>query len=166
MAIIKTVEGKTPRWGKNCFIAENAVLTGDCILGDDCSIWYSAVLRSDVDAIKCGNRVNVQDCACIHQTGTMPCILEDDVSVGHGAIVHGATVRKGALIGMNATVLDKADIGEGGYHCCRRSGYPWHQGSCTRDLGRYSSQKGEGLRSRTSRGICQALFRIYQRLVS
>ena len=110
MAIIKTVEGKTPRWGKNCFIAENAVLTGDCILGDDCSIWYSAVLRSDVDAIRCGNRVNVQDCACIHQTGTMPCILEDDVSVGHGAIVHGATVRKGALIGMNATVLDKADI--------------------------------------------------------
>ncbi len=113
MAIIKTVEGKTPRWGKNCFIAENAVLTGDCILGDDCSIWYSAVLRSDVDAIRCGNRVNVQDCACIHQTGTMPCILEDDVSVGHGAIVHGATVRNGALIGMNATVLDKADIGEG-----------------------------------------------------
>ena len=67
MAIIKTVEGKTPQWGKNCFIAENAVLTGDCILGDDCSIWYSAVLRSDVDAIRCGNRVNVQDCACIHQ---------------------------------------------------------------------------------------------------
>ena len=57
--------------------------------------------------------MNVQDCACIHQTGTMPCILEDDVSVGHGAIVHGATVRKGALIGINATVLDKADIGEG-----------------------------------------------------
>ena len=53
MAIIKTVEGKTPQWGKNCFIAENAVLTGDCILGDDCSIWYSAVLRSDVDAIRC-----------------------------------------------------------------------------------------------------------------
>ena len=86
------------------------MLTGDCILGDDCSIWYSAVLRSDVDAIRCGNRVNVQDYACIHQTGTMPCILEDDVSVEHGAIVHGATVRRGALIGMNATVLDKADI--------------------------------------------------------
>ena len=97
MAIIKTVEGKTPHWGKNCFIAENAALTGDCVLGDDCSIWYSAVLRSDVDAIRCGNRVNVQDCACIHQTGTMPCILEDDVSVGHGAVVHGAIVHKGAL---------------------------------------------------------------------
>ena len=111
--IVKTVNGKTPRWGKNCFIADNAALSGDCLLGDDCSVWYSAVLRSDVDAIRCGNRVNIQDCACIHQTGGMPCILEDDVSVGHGAVVHGATVRKGALIGMNATVLDKADIGEG-----------------------------------------------------
>ena len=102
--IVKTVNGKTPRWGKNCFIADNAALSGDCLLGDDCSVWYSAVLRSDVDAIRCGNRVNIQDCACIHQTGGMPCILEDDVSVGHGAVVHGATVRKGALIGMNATV--------------------------------------------------------------
>lgn len=111
--IVKTVNGKTPRWGKNCFIADNAALSGDCLLGDDCSVWYSAVLRSDVDAIRCGNRVNIQDCACIHQTGGMPCILEDDVSVEHGAVVHGATVRKGALIGMNATVLDKADIGEG-----------------------------------------------------
>lgn len=165
MAIIKTVEGKTPRWGKNCFIAENAVLTGDCILGDDCSIWYSAVLRSDVDAIRCGNRVNVQDCACIHQTGTMPCILEDDVSVGHGAIVHGATVRKGALIGMNATVLDKADIGEGaiiaaGAVVTHGTKVPAH------DLGGYSSQKGESLHSRPSRGVCQTLFRIHQRLVS
>ena len=113
MAIIKSIEGKTPRWGSNCFIAENATLCGDCTLGDDCSVWYSAVLRSDVDAIRCGNRVNIQDCACIHQTATMPCILEDDVSVGHGAVVHGAVVRKGALIGMNAVVLDGAEVGEG-----------------------------------------------------
>ena len=111
MAIIKSIEGKTPKWGSNCFIAENATLCGDCTLGDDCSVWYSTVLRSDVDAIRCGNRVNIQDCACIHQTATMPCILEDDVSVGHGAVVHGAVVRKGALIGMNATVLDRSDIG-------------------------------------------------------
>ena len=78
--IVKTVNGKTPRWVKNCFIADNAALSGDCLLGDDCSVWYSAVLRSDVDAIRCGNRVNIQDCACIHQTGGMPCILEDDVT--------------------------------------------------------------------------------------
>lgn len=131
MAIIKTVEGKTPQWGKNCFIAENAVLTGDCILGDDCSIWYSAVLRSDVDAIRCGNRVNVQDCACIHQTGTMPCILEDDVSVGHGAIVHGATVRKGGTHRHECHRARQGRHWRRSYHCCRSSGYPWHQGSCT-----------------------------------
>ena len=87
MAIVKTINGKTPQWGKNCFIAENAALSGDCVLGDDCSVWYSAVLRSDVDAIRCGNRVNIQDCACVHQTGGIPCVLEDDVSVGHGARV-------------------------------------------------------------------------------
>ena len=91
MAIIKTVKEKHPNGERIVLSLRMPVLTGDCILGDDCSIWYSAVLRSDVDAIRCGNRVNVQDCACIHQTGTMPCILEDDVSVGHGAIVHGAT---------------------------------------------------------------------------
>ena len=110
VAIIKTVEGKTPRWGKNCFIAENAVLTGDCILGDDCSIWYSAVLRSDVDAIRCGNRVNVQDCACIHQTlSTVRMILRDGlaVSVGTKAVFNeklgkelAARFTKGKIIEM------------------------------------------------------------------
>lgn len=113
MAIIKTVEGKTPRWGERCFIADNAALTGPCTLGDDCSVWYSAVLRADVDGITCGDRVNIQDCACLHQSAGYPCTLHDDVSVGHGAVVHGATVRRGALIGMNATVLDGADVGEG-----------------------------------------------------
>ena len=101
MATITTVKGKTPKWGKDCFIAENATLAGDIIMGDDCSIWYGAVLR-----------VNVQDNACIHQTNGFPVTLEDDVSVGHGAIVHAATVRKGALIGMNAVVLDGCDVGE------------------------------------------------------
>lgn len=112
MATIATVKGKSPSWGKNCFIADNATLAGDIVMGDDCSIWYGAVLRADVDAIRIGNRVNVQDNACIHQTTGFPVTLEDDVSVGHGAIVHAATVRKGALIGMNAVVLDGCDVGE------------------------------------------------------
>ena len=86
MAIVKTINGKTPQWGKNCFIAENAALSGDCVLGDDCSVWYSAVLRSDVDAIRCGNRVNIQDCACVHQTGGIPCVLEDDGQARIGKI--------------------------------------------------------------------------------
>lgn len=113
MALIAEAKGKTPKWGERCYIADNATLAGDIIMGDDCSIWFGAVLRADVDCIRIGNRVNVQDNACIHQTAGSPVVLEDDVSIGHGAIVHAATVRRGALIGMNAVVLDDADIGEG-----------------------------------------------------
>lgn len=113
MAFIVTAKGKAPHWGKECFIADNATLAGDITMGDDCSVWFGAVLRADVDAIRIGNRVNIQDNACIHQTAGSPVIIEDDVSVGHGAIVHAATVRRGALVGMNAVVLDGADIGEG-----------------------------------------------------
>lgn len=112
MATIATVRGKTPRWGKDCFIAGNSTLAGDIIMGDDCSVWYGAVLRADVDAIRLGNRVNVQDNACVHQSDGTPVTLEDDVSIGHGAIVHGATIRRGALVGMNAVVLDGCDVGE------------------------------------------------------
>lgn len=112
MATIATVKGKTPAWGEHCFIADNATIAGDIVMGDDCSVWYGAVLRADVDNIRIGNRVNIQDNACIHQTSGYPVTLEDDVSVGHGAIVHAATVRKGALIGMNAVVLDGCDVGE------------------------------------------------------
>ncbi len=112
MPFLHTVKGKTPRWGERCFLADNATLAGDIILGDDCSVWFGAVIRADVDAVVIGNRVNVQDCACIHQTAGAPVVLGYDVSVGHGAVVHACTVRQGALIGMNAVVLDGADIGE------------------------------------------------------
>ncbi len=113
MALIKKVRDKEPKWGNNCYFSENATLAGDITMGDDCSIWFGAVLRADVDAIRMGNRVNVQDCACIHQTQGSPVIIEDDVSLGHGAVVHACTLRKGALIGMNAVVLDNVEIGEG-----------------------------------------------------
>lgn len=113
MPFLLTVKGKSPKMGKHCYIADNATLAGDITLGDDCSIWFGAVLRADVDAIVIGNRVNIQDCACIHQTKGLPVTLNDDVSIGHGAVVHACTVRKGALVGMNAVVLDGADIGEG-----------------------------------------------------
>lgn len=113
MPTIVTVNGKTPTYGERCFIADNATLAGDIVMGEDCSVWYGAVLRADVDAIRIGNRVNIQDNACLHQTTGYPVVLEDDVSVGHGAIVHAATIRRGALIGMNAVVLDNCDVGEG-----------------------------------------------------
>ncbi len=113
MATIIKVRNKRPNWGKNCFIAENATLVGNIIMGDDCSIWFSAVLRADVDAIHIGNRVNIQDGACVHQSHGTPVWIEDDVSVGHLANVHGCIIRHGALIGMGATVLDGAEIGAG-----------------------------------------------------
>ena len=113
MALLKEVNGKAPKWGDNCYLAENAALVGDITMGDDCSVWFGAVLRADVDAIRMGCHVNVQDCACIHQTRGGAVVIEDDVSIGHGAVVHACCLRKGALIGMNATVLDGAEVGEG-----------------------------------------------------
>ena len=113
MALIKNFKDKSPKWGRNCYFSENATLIGDITMGDDCSVWFSAVIRADVDGVRMGNRVNVQDNACIHQAGGKPVVLEDDVTLGHGAIVHACTVRKGALIGMNAVVLDGAEVGEG-----------------------------------------------------
>ena len=112
MAFIKEVNGKAPSWGNNCYLAENAVLAGDVTMGDDCSVWFGTVLRADVDAIRMGCRVNVQDCACIHQSQGSPVVIEDDVSIGHGAVVHACRLRRGALVGMNATVLDGAEVGE------------------------------------------------------
>ncbi len=114
MAIIKPLRGFTPKIGKNCFIAETAVIIGDVEIGDDCSIWYGVVARGDVNSIRIGNRVNIQDNAVLHTTYQKTTIrLGNDVSVGHGAIVHGAEVRDGALLGMGCTVMDNAVIGEG-----------------------------------------------------
>ena len=114
MALIKSVKGLTPKWGKECYFSENAAIVGEVVMGDECSIWFNAVVRGDVAHVHMGNRVNVQDGACVHVTnGIGPTEIEDDVSIGHNATVHACTIRRGALIGMGATVLDNADIGEG-----------------------------------------------------
>lgn len=103
-----------PKIGKNCFIAENAAIIGDVTIGDDCSIWYGVVLRGDVNSIIIKDRVNVQDNATIHTTYKQSVtILEDDVSIGHNAVIHGAHVGKGCLIGMGAVLLDNAEIAPG-----------------------------------------------------
>jgi carbonic anhydrase/acetyltransferase-like protein (isoleucine patch superfamily) len=114
MAIIKTLNGKTPKIGKNCFIAENAALIGDVEIGDNCSIWYGAVLRGDVTPIKIGNNTNVQDNAVLHGTyEKADVVLGDNVSVGHNAIVHGAHVGNNVLVGMGSVLLDNAVIADG-----------------------------------------------------
>ena len=114
MAIIRPLRGFTPKIGKNCFIAENAVIIGDVTIGDDCSIWYGVVLRGDVNTIKIGNRVNIQDNASVH-TLYQRSVTEigDDVSVGHNAVVHGAKVGDNVLVGMGAVLMDNAEIAPG-----------------------------------------------------
>ena len=114
MAIIRPLRGFTPKIGKNCFIAENAVIIGDVTIGDDCSIWYGVVLRGDVNTIKIGNRVNIQDNASVH-TLYQRSVTEigDDVSVGHNAVVHGAKVGNDVLVGMGAVLMDNAEIAPG-----------------------------------------------------
>lgn len=111
MAIIKSVQGKHPIMGKNCYLAENATVVGEVTMGDDCSVWFNAVVRGDVHYIKIGNKVNIQDGAVIHCTYQQaPVNIGDNVSIGHNAIVHGCTVESNVLIGMGAIVMDGAVI--------------------------------------------------------
>jgi carbonic anhydrase/acetyltransferase-like protein (isoleucine patch superfamily) len=113
MGILKEYAGKGPRLGERVYLAETAAAIGDVELGDDVSIWYNAVVRGDCHFIRVGARSNIQDNCAVHVTlETHPAILEEEVTLGHGAIVHGATVRRGALIGIRATVLDGAEVGE------------------------------------------------------
>ena len=112
--ILKTLNGKTPEIGKNTFVADNAALLGDVTVGDNCSIWYGAVLRGDVGAIRIGNNSNVQDGAVLHGTlGVSETVLGENVSVGHNAVVHGARIGNDVLIGMGAVVMDNAIVPDG-----------------------------------------------------
>ena len=114
MAIIKTVRNTTPSFGHNCFLAETAVVIGDVIMGDDCSVWFNAVVRGDVHSIRIGNKVNIQDGAVIHCTyQKAPTTIGNYVSIGHNAIVHGCTLHDNVLIGMGALVMDHAVIHSG-----------------------------------------------------
>jgi carbonic anhydrase/acetyltransferase-like protein (isoleucine patch superfamily) len=111
--IVRAYQGKEPRFGSRVFLAENCSLIGDVELGDDCSIWYGAVLRGDIHQIRIGARTNIQDNAVLHvEHGTGPAIVGEEVTIGHAAVVHGCTVHRGALIGIGAKVLSHAVIGE------------------------------------------------------
>ncbi|MFA7140739.1 MAG: gamma carbonic anhydrase family protein [Proteiniphilum sp.] len=114
MALIKTVRGFTPQFGKNCYLADNATIIGDVVIGDDCSVWFNAVLRGDVNSIRIGDRVNIQDGTVIHTLYQKSVsVIGNDVSIGHNVVIHGAEIKDGALIGMGAVVLDHAVVGEG-----------------------------------------------------
>jgi carbonic anhydrase/acetyltransferase-like protein (isoleucine patch superfamily) len=114
MPVILPVKGIAPQIPEDCFVAPNATIVGDVIMGTDCSIWFNAVVRGDVNSIRMGNKVNVQDGACIHCTyEKTKTIIGHNVSIGHNAIVHGCTVEDNVLIGMGAIVMDRVHIGTG-----------------------------------------------------
>jgi carbonic anhydrase/acetyltransferase-like protein (isoleucine patch superfamily) len=107
MATILTVQGKDPQFGKNCYIAPNATIVGDVLMGSECSVWFNAVIRGDVHYIKMGDKVNVQDGAVIHCTYQKhPTNIGNNVSIGHNALVHGCTIHDNVLIGMGSIVMD------------------------------------------------------------
>lgn len=114
MALIKSVRGFTPQIGKDCFLAENATVVGDVIMGKGCSVWFNTVLRGDVNSIRIGNHVNIQDGSVLHTLYEKSTVeIGDYVSIGHNVTVHGAKINNYALIGMGATLLDYAEVGEG-----------------------------------------------------
>src|ERR1051326_6153343 len=111
MALIKPVKGVSPKFGKDCFLADNCTVVGDVVMGNECSVWFNAVVRGDVNSIRMGNKVNVQDGAVIHATyQKTKAILGNNVSIGHNAIVHGCTEYDNVLIGMGAIVMDYAVV--------------------------------------------------------
>lgn len=112
MSFIIEVKGIKPSWGENCFIAPNATLCGDVVMGDECSVWFNAVIRGDVNSIRMGNKVNVQDGAVIHCTYLKSTTnIGNNVSIGHNAIVHGCVIEDNVLIGMGAIIMDHARVG-------------------------------------------------------
>ena len=111
MPLILPVKDKSPSWGADCFIAENATIVGDVVMGDKCSVWFNAVIRGDVHYIKIGNNTNIQDGAVIHATYLKaPTNIGSNVSIGHNALVHGCTLHDHVLIGMGAIVMDNAVV--------------------------------------------------------
>ncbi|WP_018617767.1 gamma carbonic anhydrase family protein [Spirosoma luteum] len=114
MALIKSVRGNHPRFGENCWFAENATIVGDVTMGQDCTVWFNAVIRGDVNAITIGDRTNIQDGAVIHCTyQRFKTTIGSSVSIAHNAVVHGCTLEDSVLVGMGAIVMDGAVVGTG-----------------------------------------------------
>jgi carbonic anhydrase/acetyltransferase-like protein (isoleucine patch superfamily) len=111
MALIKSVKGISPKIGKDCFLADNATLTGDVVMGDNCSVWFNAVIRGDVHTIRIGNNVNIQDGVVVHCTyQKAPVEIGNNVSIAHNAIVHGCTIHDNVLVGMGSILMDHAVV--------------------------------------------------------
>jgi len=111
MALIKSCRGFDPKFGEDCYLAENATVIGDVIIGNQCSIWFNTVVRGDVNSIRIGNKVNIQDGAVLHCTYEKTQVtIGDNVSIGHNALVHGCTIESNVLIGMGSIVMDNCHV--------------------------------------------------------
>lgn len=151
MALIKEVNGLAPKWGKNCYFSENATIVGEVTMGDECSVWFNAVVRGDVAYIKIGDRTNVQDGACLHTTYKIgPLNIGSDVTIGHNATVHACTIHDHCLIGMGSTLLDNCEIGEGSI-VAAGLGSSGHKDRPRRNMGRRTCQVLEESAPRTDR---------------
>ena len=114
MPLIKSVRGHAPQFGKNCFLADNCTVVGEVTMGDNCTVWFNAVVRGDVHSIRIGNNTNIQDGAIIHCTyQKAKVVIGDNVSIAHSAIVHGCTIEDNVLVGMGAIIMDDAVVGTG-----------------------------------------------------
>jgi len=112
--MIRPFQGMVPRVGSRVFLPDSALVLGDVTIGDDASIWFNCAIRGDVNWIRIGARTNIQDACCLHVTNAKrPLLIEEEVSIAHNVMLHGCTIRKGALIGMSTTIMDGAEIGEG-----------------------------------------------------
>lgn len=151
MALIKSLCGFTPKFGNNCFLADNATIIGDVTMGDDCSVWFNTVLRGDVNTITIGNRVNIQDGSVLHTLYKKSTIeIGNDVSIGHNVTIHGAKIRDYALIGMGAVVMDDAEVGEGALVAAGSVVLVAHQNRPQRTVGRSAGQVHKDGRARKS----------------
>lgn len=111
MALIKSCKDLSPQFGEDCYLAENATIIGDVVMGQQCSVWFNAVIRGDVNSIRIGNKVNIQDGAVLHCTYQKTTVsIGNNVSIGHNALVHGCTIEDNVLIGMGAIVMDNCHI--------------------------------------------------------
>ena len=111
MALIKTIKEISPKFGENCFLADNATIIGDVVMGNNCSVWFGAVIRGDVHSIRIGHNVNIQDCSVIHGTYKIaPVSIGNNVSIAHNTVIHGCTIHDNVLIGMGAIIMDHAVI--------------------------------------------------------
>ncbi len=154
MALILPVLGKTPQNGENCWFAQNATIVGDVTMGKDCTVWFNAVIRGDVNSIIMGDRVNIQDGAVIHCTyQKSKTIIGNNVSIAHNAVVHGCTIEDEVLVGMGAIIMDGAIIGKKLYHSCRCDSNTKYGCASRKYLCRKSSEIFEDRNARTRRSF-------------